>query len=122
MLAELAVLLSPDGFGLRALRWQGRLLRVVAVEDVLSLGFERRYRVLTAEGLFELRFDSCSKVWAVHRAPSWIGRFRARLANRPRYPLPAWRRRARPTSVRVAVQLFVPEGRSRASRFALVRQ
>ena len=119
----LRVILGSDGFYPQALNWQGRTLRVLYVERVQTAGLERRYRVRTSEGSYDLRLNSGTGIWQIHRGPGWLDRTRARLAALPRYPLPAMRRRAHPA--RKAALMCVPsavEGGGHAKRLALVRQ
>jgi hypothetical protein len=119
----LRIIVSPDGFYPQALRWQGRTLRVLYVESVQTTGLERRYRVRTPDGSYELRLHSGSGVWQLHRSPGWLDRARARLAALPRYPLPAVRRRAHASAKAAPACLpAAAEGGSHASRLALVRQ
>jgi hypothetical protein len=94
----LRVLSTPDRFYPRAFFWQGRMVRVRAVEQVRTFGQERRFRVRTAEGCFELGVFPEAGVWRLRRTPGVLGRFWARWHSLPRYPLPPWRRRqsARP--------------------------
>jgi len=121
-IAALQVVVAPDGFYPRTFEWQGRLVRVSAVEAMYTSGIERRFRVRTVEGQFELGFRAGSGVWCLRRHPGWLGRAWARLHNLPRYPLPAWRRRTRQTAggQRVAPIPIAKEGHD-ADRLALVR-
>jgi hypothetical protein len=89
------VSLAPDGFRPWSFRWQGRVVRVLSVESVRTLGTERRYLVRTAGGNFELGWYTEAGVWVVRRSPSWLDRVWVEWRNTPRYPLPAWRRRVR---------------------------
>jgi hypothetical protein len=117
------IVLSTDGFYPQALHWPGRTLRVLYVERVQTAGLERRYRVRTPEGSYELCLHVGTGVWQIRRNPGWLDRAMAHLAALPRYPLPAVRRRARSTVK--AVPPCVPsatEGGKHASRLALVRQ
>jgi hypothetical protein len=117
---NLRVILTPDGFYPQALRWQGYKLRVLFIEGIQTFGPERRYRVRTAEGPYELGLQIGSGIWQVRRSPSWLDRARARLEAMPRYPLPAWRRRRRPAAqVKPASSVG---GGEHANRLALVRQ
>ncbi len=120
---DLRVILRSDGFYPQALHWQGRTLRVLYVERVQTTGLERRYRVQTPEGPYELRLDIGTGVWQIHRSPGWLDRARAHLAAQPRYPLPAMRRRAHP-AVKASPRgvLSTVEGGGHAKRLALVRQ
>ncbi len=117
---DVRVVLTADGARFQAFRWQGRVLRVLAVEDMRATGLERRYKVATPEGGYELALDLVTGRWSVRCGPSWLARARARLENLPRYTLPASRRRVR--SVRVAVAAPPAPGGSYAGRLALVRQ
>ena len=119
----LCPILRSDGFYPQTLYWQGRTLRVLYVESVRTSGLERRYRVRTPEGPFDLRLHIGTGVWRIHRSPGWLARARAHLAALPRYPLPAVRRRGHATLKAAAPCLpSAAEGGSNASRFALVRQ
>jgi hypothetical protein len=119
----LRIILGPDGFYPQALHWQGRTLRVLYIERVQTAGLERRYRVRTLEGPFELCLHIGTGVWQIHRSPGWLDRARAHLAALPRYPLPAMRRRAHPAMKVVPLCLpLTSEGGDHAKRLALVRQ
>ena len=118
----LRVILTSDGFYPQALRWQGRAVRVLYVEKVQTAGLERRYRVRTGEGPYELGCHIATGAWQIHRGPNWLDRARARLARMPRYPLPAWRRRSHP-AIKTAQAKSAPVagGGNYANRLALVR-
>jgi hypothetical protein len=90
---SLRVRLSADGFWPQAFMWEDMPLRVLAVEGVRTEGRERRYRLATREGSFELALDTQTGRWRVRRAPHWWNRLAARWQRTPRYPVPAWRRR-----------------------------
>ena len=77
----------------RAFWWRGRQYRVLSLESVRVVSHERRYRLATTAGLFELA-QTASGSWLVRRAPGWLSRVWVRWQNTPRYPLPAWRRRS----------------------------
>ncbi len=94
------VILGSNPFSPRAFRWQGRTVRVLAVESIKTFGAERRYRVRTGEGYFELGCFGDAGAWRLHRAPTWLGRLWARWQDVPRYPVPVWRRRVRRMVVR----------------------
>jgi hypothetical protein len=118
----LLVVVAPDGFYPRTFEWRGHLVRVSAVEMMYTSGSERRFRVRTVEGPFELGFRVGAGVWCLRRHPGWLGRAWARLHNLPRYPLPAWRRRARRTAGgQGLVQDPIAKGGHDADRLALVR-
>jgi len=87
------VTLAPGGFFPQAFHWQGQFYRVLAVHSIRTCGLERRYRVASAAGYFELAVDVYSGMWRVRHAPNWLSRAWYRLHNGPRYPLPVWRRR-----------------------------
>ncbi len=111
----LRVALAPGGFFPQAFRWQGHLHRVLAVHSIRTCGLERRYRVASAAGYFELALNVYSGTWHVRHAPNWLSRLWYQLHNGPRYPLPVWRRRrARIVAERQLLR------REHASRFALV--
>jgi hypothetical protein len=84
----------PDGFTPQAFRWDGALVRVLAVEAVRTYGAERRYRVLTPAGRFELSYRPGVRLWYVRRSPTRLSRALSRWGSMPRYALPLWRRRA----------------------------
>ncbi len=98
----LQVALATDGFFPQAFRWQGQLYRVLAVHSVRTSGAERRYRVITSGGYFELSQDLTAGTWRLRRRPNWFSRNWHRWLNGARYPLPAWRRR------RLAFELVRP--------------
>jgi hypothetical protein len=77
----------------RAFGWHGRQYRVLSLEGVRVVSHERRYRLATNAGCFELA-QTASGSWLVRRAPGWLDRVLVRWQNTPRYPLPAWRRRS----------------------------
>jgi hypothetical protein len=117
------VSLAPDGFYPQALQWQGGMLRVLCVEKFWTAGMQRRFRVRTSEGSFDLRLELGTGTWEICRRPGWLARARAHLAAQPRYPLPAGRRRAHlPLTVRPPLPAPTGEGGHHASRLALVRQ
>ncbi len=117
------VTMQADGYYPQALRWQGRAVRVLSVEAVRTWGLERRYRVRTTEGRYELGLHTGSGAWVVRRSPGWLSRVWARAQRTPRYPLPAWQRRARAQPRRpVSVSPAQATGGSHAVRLALVRQ
>jgi hypothetical protein len=84
----------PDGFTPQAFRWHGELVRVLTVEGVRTYGTERRFRIRTTGGRFELSFHSDAGLWYVLRGPTRLGRALCLLDSMPRYALPVWRRRA----------------------------
>lgn len=119
----LQVTLCADGFYPQTLRWQGRTVRVLNVEGMQTCGLERRYRLRTTEGRYELGLHIGAGIWQVRRSPSWLDRTWARVQRVPRYPLPAWQRRARAQrSVPQPAAAPQPRGGSHAVRLALVRQ
>jgi hypothetical protein len=121
--SEVRVILAPDGFYPLTIQWQGGTLRVLCVETFRTTGMQRRFRVRTSEGPFEIDLHVGSGVWQIHRRPGWLARARAHLAAQPRYALPAGRRRTRPSlPARPALQAPADGGGSHASRLALVRQ
>jgi hypothetical protein len=119
----LQVTLAANGFYPRAFRWQGRALRVLSVDRISTSGTERRFRVRTAIGPFELGLLTDSCLWRVRRAPNWLDRMWARFLRMPRYPLPPWRRRAYHLA---ATPSLVPAAEMRreshANRLAVVRR
>lgn len=121
--SNLRVILAPDGFYPQTIQWQGDTLRVLCVEEFRTTGMQRRFRVRTPEGPFEIDLHAESGVWQIHRRPGWLARARAYLVAQPRYALPAGRRRTRPSlPARPALQTPADGGGSHASRLALVRQ
>jgi hypothetical protein len=76
-----------------AFRWNGRTLRVLTAEPAGIRGNERRYRLSTREGAYELGVEIGTGAWHVRRSPGWISRLWAGVQAAPRYPLPGWRRR-----------------------------
>ncbi len=92
---KLRVYMAQDGLVPQAFRWQGRTLRVLHVEALGLRGRERRFRMRTVEGPYEMAVDTRSGQWAMRRTPGWFDRMRADIQRIPRYPLPAWRRRGR---------------------------
>jgi hypothetical protein len=117
------VALAPNGLSPRSFRWQGRTVRVWSVQSVRTLGTERRYVVGTSQGDFELGWYADVGVWVVHRSPSWLDRIRGWWLDAPRYPLPAWRRRARMSRLRnFHISTRATAGGSHADWFVVVRQ
>jgi hypothetical protein len=100
----LHVISGPSRFYPHAFRWQGRTVRVLAVESIKTLGMERRYRVRTGQGYFELSLCTDADAWRLRRSPGVLSRLWARWRNAPRFPLPFWRLRARRTVVRPVVR------------------
>ncbi len=92
-MSNVRVRLAPGGFLPQAFKWEGRSYRVLAVHSVKVYGAERRYRVATADGYFELAVALPGGAWRVRRWPNSLSRALYRLQHGPRYPLPAWRRR-----------------------------
>ena len=121
--SDLHVILAPDGFYPQALQWQGGTLRVLCVEEFWTSGMQRRFRVRTPEGSYDLGLHLGTGIWQILRRPGWLARTRALLAAQPRYPLPATRRRAHLGLKAASLSLASPsEGGGHASRVALVRQ
>ena len=94
ILGQLRVWVGPDGFYPQAFRWAGRDVRVLSVEGLRTYGPERRFRVRTVEGVYELTQDTRDQRWRMRRSPTWVSRTLAQLAQEPRYTLPAANRRA----------------------------
>ncbi|MGE5603836.1 MAG: hypothetical protein ACM30E_12355 [Nitrososphaerales archaeon] len=92
---EVRVRLAPDGFYPCTFRWAGRDVRVLSVEGLRTCGPERRFRVRTIEGVYELTHDTDSSVWRMRRSPTLFSRALALLALEPRYTLPIGERRLR---------------------------
>ena len=121
--SDVRVILAPDGFYPQALQGQGGTVRVLAVEEFRTTGMQRRFRVRTPEGAYDLGLDLGTGIWQIHRRPGWLARARAHLAAQPRYALPAGRRRThRPLTAQPAPQASADGGGGHASRLALVRQ
>lgn len=121
--SDVRVILAPDGFYPQALQGQGGALRVLGVEEFRTAGMQRRFRVRTPEGVYELGLDLATGIWQIRRRPGWLARVRALLAAQPRYPLPVTRRRSHLRMKEASVSLASPsEGGGHASRLALVRQ
>ncbi len=87
------VTLTPDGFYPRSLRWNGRGVRVLYVVDTYTCGLERRYRLQTPEGRYEVGLDIGTGAWRMRRAPSRLERLFMRIQDMPRYPVSPGRRR-----------------------------
>ena len=100
---ELQVMYAARDRYPRAFWWRGRQYRVLSLESVYVVSHERRYRLATAAGCFELA-QTTSGSWQVRRAPGWLSRVVVRWQNTPRYPLPVWRRRAYQTALTPAAQ------------------
>jgi len=119
----LQVTLAANGFYPRAFRWQGRALRVLSVDRISTSGTERRFRVRTAIGHFELGLLTDACLWRVRREPNWLDRMWARFQRMPRYPLPPWRRRVyRLAATQPLASAVEMRRESHANRLALVRQ
>lgn len=93
MSERLRVSMAPDGFYPQSICWRGRGVRVLGVEDVYTCGPERRLRLRTPEGTYELGYHTDARIWQMRRAPTWWQRLRSGVRQMPRYPLPAGRRR-----------------------------
>jgi hypothetical protein len=91
---EVRVRLGPDGFYPFTFRWAGRSVRVLSVEGLRTCGPERRFRVRTVEGVYELTHDTRTQLWRMRRSPTWFSRALAQLSQEPRYTLPVAERRA----------------------------
>ena len=78
---EVRVRLAADAFYPQAFRWAGRDVRVLSVEGLRTCGPERRFRVRTVEGVYELTQDTRGQIWRMRRSPSWFGRALAQLAS-----------------------------------------
>lgn len=90
---ELRVRIAADGFYPQAFRWAGRDVRVLSVAGLQTCGPERRFRVRTVEGVYELTQDMRSQSWRLRRSPTWLSRTLAQIAQEPRYTLPRENRR-----------------------------
>ncbi len=90
----LQVTLASDGFFPLTFRWEERVYRVLAVHSVHTHGPERRYRVMTSAGFFELAMCVDDVQWHMRRQPNWLSRIWHHWRHGARYPLPAWRRRS----------------------------
>ena len=119
----LQVTMASNGFYPRAFRWQGRALHVLSVDRISTSGSERRFRVRTAIGPFELGLFTDTCLWRVRRKPNWLDRMCASFQRMPRYPLPPWRRRVfRLAVTKPPVSAAEMRRESHANRLALVRQ
>jgi hypothetical protein len=106
-------------------RWAGHLVRVLYVESVRTHGRERRYRVQTPKGLYELGLDTAGKVWRLCHSPTWFTRTWTTMRQLPRYPLPNHRQRSLGAPAAVEVRpgpVPANKGGGHADGFALVRQ
>lgn len=91
---QVRVRLGPDGFYPYTFRWAGRDVRVLSVEGLRTCGPERRFRVRTVEGVYELSQNTRTQLWRMRRSPTWFSRALAQLGQEPRYTLPVAERRA----------------------------
>jgi hypothetical protein len=91
---EVRVRIAPDGFYPEAFRWAGSDVRVLSVEGMRTCGPERRFRVRTVEGVYELTQDTRAHIWRLRRSPTWFSRALAQFAQEPRYSPPTGSRRA----------------------------
>lgn len=119
---SVSVVLAADGLFPRRLRWRGLSLPVLVVERFWLCGQERRFRVCTPIGRFELARRGDASVWLVLRQPGWLKRAAVRLLRSPRYPLPPWRRRAFTVGRRAGALQCDSGSPACANGFALVRQ
>jgi len=108
------LVVRPDGFTPRTFAWEGERVRVISVESVETFGAERRYRVHTRRGRFELSLYTDVERWFIRRSPTRLGQALSRWQDTPRYALPAWRRRMRRERVRTS------SGGSHADGFVVV--
>jgi hypothetical protein len=92
---EAQVAMAPGGVYPQMFRLAGRPYRILAIHSIETYGFERRYRVASSEGFFELAQHTVHGGWHVRRRPNWLSRILYRWQTGARYPLPAWRRRSR---------------------------
>ncbi len=105
----------------RAFRRQGRVQRIVEVESVVTLGAERRYRVRTLNGCFELSLFADAGEWRLRRCPGPVSRLAARWRYGPQFPVFPWRRRARCFAARGAAPASLTRaGGGYAGRLAVV--
>ena len=121
---RIRVVLAEDGFYPQSFGWQDRGVRVLSVARMRTCGPERRFRVRTVEGHFELAQDIRAGDWRLRQVPSWLDRTLARWAQAPRFSPPAGRRRVRPaavTPVRAKGAPRAPEGGGYAIGIAVVR-
>lgn len=81
-----SVVLANGGWP-AAYSWQGRRYRVRALHSVRTVRGERRYRVLTAAGPFELGLEGASGKWRVRGGPRWFQRLWCAARFAPRYPV-----------------------------------
>ncbi len=120
---DLHVSLAANGFYPRSFQWQGQTLRILAVDGISTHGTERRFRVRTPIGCFELGLFTDAGLWRIRREPNWLDRAWARVQRMPRYPLPPWRQRTyRAAAPRQLVVAQTVRREGYANRLALVRQ
>ncbi len=108
----------------RSFRWGGRVIRVRSIDSIQAVGPERRYRVRTGEGHFELGLLGDSMTWNLRKRPTWLGKMWDAFQHPPRYPLPfGTRRRQRPGQGVNAKRPSSSEeaGGVQVERFAVVR-
>lgn len=89
----LRVTQAPGELAPCSFHWAGRLVRVLYVERVHTRGVERRYRVQTPEGIYELSLNTLSGAWSMRHSPSRLSRAWTQMRHMPRYPLSHHRRR-----------------------------
>lgn len=117
------VSLASDRFHPRSFTWHGQIWRVLSVDGVCTRGIERRFRVMTRSGVFELALHTGDGQWRVLRKPGWMDRMWARVRRLPRYPLPPWRRRTFEASLAWSpAPCRALKEENDANRLALVRQ
>lgn len=89
------VVLAKDGYYPLSFHWRGQPVRVLYVEAVHTAGLERRFRVRTVDGSYELSLLVGQGVWQMRHSPNALARAWARVQQMPRYPLPPARKRSR---------------------------
>jgi hypothetical protein len=121
-ITELRVTLAGDGFYPQMFRWADRDVRVLFVEGMRTCGLERRFRVRTVEGTYELSQHTRCGVWQMRRSPSWVGRTLAHISHAPRYSLPMNQRRVGRAQIapRGSGQTLPSQGGQHANGAALV--
>ena len=60
--SDVQVILAPDGFYPQTIQWQGGTLHVLCVEGFQTTGMQRRFRVRTPEGPFEIDLNLFSPI------------------------------------------------------------
>lgn len=120
---DLQVVRAPGELHPRSFQWLGRRVRVQYIIGVRTRGAERRCRVQTADGAYELGWNTATGKWRMCHSPSLLSRAWAEMRRLPRFPLPLRQQRtlcAQPVAVRAAGGSR-QKGGEHAQRAALVR-